>query len=193
MDHDSLLQYGTTIERDMQAHANALATRVSTWALAGHGAGLLLCFNALAAHQICDWAAVKPIAQLFAAGMVCAGGSVIFTMRVFELAAARMLRINSAMRGATADINLLNEANAAVNQTDVNARAEVLTVARNAESAAREKMAQIDKLSEIPGPERMLAAAGNGALVTSLLFFGLALFDAVWGVGLAKSLCPAVG
>jgi hypothetical protein len=127
------LGYGTTVERDFQSQANTIAQKISGWVLAGNGAGLLICFNALADRTICNWDAVKPLALLFLLGIVCAFASVVFAGRVAELAAARMIKINAAMRLGAMYVGNVTTATERLQGADEDLRGKLTEVQQNAE------------------------------------------------------------
>jgi hypothetical protein len=46
-----------------------LGGRLSTWLLVGNAAALLLCFNGLLDHKVCDWPVFRPLVSAFAVGL----------------------------------------------------------------------------------------------------------------------------
>lgn len=63
--------------REASAEASARFGRIAGWLVAGNAGALLLCFNALLDNRICNWTAVLPLANLFAAGLATAFLSVV--------------------------------------------------------------------------------------------------------------------
>jgi hypothetical protein len=63
---------GATAEGDVRF------VRIAGWLIAGNAGALLLCFNALLEHRICDWSAFNPLVLVFVAGLGCAFASVFF-------------------------------------------------------------------------------------------------------------------
>jgi hypothetical protein len=188
------IELGTTIERDFQSQANTLSQRVSTWVLAGNGAGLLLCFNALVQRQICNWGGVQPLAALFLFGMIGAFSSVVFSMRKYELAAARMLTLNSAFRTAGIHIGTIESARKALEDLEGHEveRTDLIAVRDEQEAAVKRITAEIETLTADSAPEEKLQAQSNWTLVSGIVCFGLALFLAIAGIGLQGALCAAV-
>jgi hypothetical protein len=80
------IEYFTETAKDADAYARKLADLTATWLVAGNAAGLLLIFNAVLDHKVCDWAAFQWPAVLLALGLAFAFLSVettLFYMRRF--------------------------------------------------------------------------------------------------------------
>ncbi|MDX2277613.1 MAG: hypothetical protein NW206_19355 [Hyphomonadaceae bacterium] len=183
------LGYGTTVERDFQSQANIIAQRVAGWVLAGNGAGLLICFNALAARSICDWEAVQPLAILFLLGIVCAFASVVFAGKVAELAAARMIKINAAMRLAAMYVGNVTAATERYKDADQELRAQLKEVKQNAETELKAIMAQVEALTNHTKFEKVLDRGSAIVLGIGVMAFGAAIGIAIYGSSLAAAIC----
>jgi hypothetical protein len=183
------LGYGTTVERDLQSQANTLAQKISGWVLAGNGAGLLICFNALADRTICTWGAVKPLALLFLLGIASAFASVVFAGRVAELSAARMIKINAAMRLGAMYVANVAAATERIKGADEELRGKLTEVKQHAEVELKTIVAQVEALTRHTNFEKTLDRGSSIVLGIGVMAFGAAISIAIYGNDLASALC----
>lgn len=192
MDIEPIIQHSAAVEREMRNHANSLATRLSTWLLAGHGAALLLCFNALVAHHICHWPAIRPLAFLFLIGLSAAFASVVFAMWSFGRLAARMEMINAKMRTAYSHVRLVQKISSSpIEKMDEETKSDVEKIAADREDKVRTLTDEANELAKDPKCEVLLRVASEMALWIGVLAFVLALIVVVWSDQLIGALCSS--
>ena len=190
MASESIVQYGASLEREMQAQANSLSTRLSTWIMAGHGAALLLCFNALVAGHICDWSAIRPLTYLFLCGLGAGFLAIVFKMCFLERLALRWMKVIPKMLTAASGGHCIERLSQVTPLEKEHSEALDGDISRN-EKAVRTELDQIREIANVPGWINWLSRISDIFLMMSVLSFAAALVCAIEGDPLIGAFCSS--
>ncbi|MBL8543699.1 MAG: hypothetical protein JNJ63_07790 [Hyphomonadaceae bacterium] len=81
------------LAQNATAEGDVRFVRMAGWLIAGNAGALLLCFNALLDHKICDWDAFNPLVLIFVAGLTSAFASALFDWFALLLQADHLRKI----------------------------------------------------------------------------------------------------
>lgn len=149
------------------AHGMAVLATTAAWLLAANSGALLLCFNAVLDHKICDWATFRRLTELFAAGAICAFAAPVIAAFSWNHHATSMSLLYS-----QAD----KEIDAITGDPDV-----VRLFEQNPAAAVAEYPKMLKRVFDQPKYRRLRRPNVLGIIVTGLLLFasGLAFTGAI--------------